>query len=269
MRLSVEHTTTFSYDAPIVEASTELRLQPLDTGGQRCLSFRLETEPRGVRIHAFLDHAGNAVGHLDVLEPHDRLTVRATSDVITSPLVDPGPPTLLELHEYLEPTPYATLGAPLLAPAATSSGAADRAYALMEEVASRLTYEKGATSVQTAAPDVLALGRGVCQDFAHVLIAACRLDGIPARYVSGYLHDDALENGHGESHAWVDVFDGDRGWISLDPTHRREQDESYVRVAVGRDYADVPPTRGVFKGNANETLSVKVVVSTREEAGPR
>ena len=259
MRLRVEHSTVFSYTAPIVEASTELRLQPLESGGQRCISFRLETEPRGVRVHGFRDHLGNAVGHFDILEPHDRLTVSATSEVLTSSLVDTAPPTLLELHEYLRPTRYATLDGPLEIPADGPN--AVRAHALMETVANRLKYEKGATSVQTPAREVLELGRGVCQDFAHVLIAACRHVGIPARYVSGYLYDEALADGHGASHAWVDVHDDERGWVSLDPTHRREQDEKYVRVAVGRDYADVPPTRGVFKGNAEETLSVKVAVA--------
>ncbi len=259
MRLRVEHTTTFTYDNPIVEASTELRLRPLDVDGQRCVSFRLDTEPRGVRVHQFRDHLGNVVGHLDVLEPHDRLTVRATSEVLTSPFVEATPPTPLELHDYVKPTAYATLDEPLAV--GLSGSGAERARELMSRVADRLVYEKGATSVQTPAPEVLALGRGVCQDFAHVLIAACRLEAIPARYVSGYLYDAALEEGHGASHAWVDIYDADRGWVSFDPTHRREQDDYYVRVAVGRDYADVPPTRGIFKGNAEETLAVEVAVS--------
>jgi transglutaminase-like putative cysteine protease len=263
MRLRVRHVTTFTYDAPIVEASTELRLRPLDVDGQRCVSFRLDTEPRGVRVHQFDDHLGNAVGHLDVLEPHDRLTVVATSEVLTSPFEDRTALSPLELHDYLHPTGHAALDAPVPGtPPRGSAAAAERATELMHTVADALVYEQGATSVQTSAPEVIALGRGVCQDFAHVLIAACRADGIPARYVSGYLYDDALAGEHGASHAWVDAHDSERGWVSLDPTHRREQDGSYVRVAVGRDYADVPPTRGVFKGNAEETLSVKVHVDT-------
>ena len=104
---------------------------------------------------------------------------------------------------------------------------------------------------------MLALGRGVCQDFAHVLLAACRSVGIAARYVSGYLHDPTLTGDNAASHAWVDVWD-EAGWSALDPTHGREQTEAYVRVAVGRDYADVPPTHGVYKGAANETLAVRV-----------
>ena len=117
-------------------------------------------------------------------------------------------------------------------------------------------YERGATDVMTRADAALALGRGVCQDFAHVMLAACRRAGIPSRYVSGYLYDP--QEREAESHAWVDVLDAQRGWVSIDPTHDREQTEAYVRVAVGRDYADVPPTRGVFKGGSAEALDVAV-----------
>ncbi len=112
--------------------------------------------------------------------------------------------------------------------------------------------------MKTTANQALSLGRGVCQDFSHIMLAACRLQGIPARYVSGYLYN----NGHtAASHSWVDVLLPERGWISLDPTHDREQTGQYVRVAVGRDYADVPPTRGIFKGNAREKMDVEVSVA--------
>jgi transglutaminase-like putative cysteine protease len=105
----------------------------------------------------------------------------------------------------------------------------------------------------------LARGRGVCQDFAHLMIAACRALGLPARYVSGYVL--APRRGAAEaSHAWCDVFVAGRGWRSLDPTHAAEQSDHYVRVAVGRDYADVPPTRGIFKGAGQETMTVEVRV---------
>ena len=129
----------------------------------------------------------------------------------------------------------------------------------MTGVRGRMKYETGATHVRTLADEALSAGHGVCQDFAHVLIGVCRLHGIPARYVSGYLYDPkATENGSSASHAWVDIWDSERGWVSLDPTHDREQTDRYVRVGVGRDYADVPPTRGVYKGKAKEQLEVAV-----------
>jgi transglutaminase-like putative cysteine protease len=123
-----------------------------------------------------------------------------------------------------------------------------------------MTYTPGVTDVQTHADEALLAGHGVCQDFAHVLIGACRAAGIPARYVSGYLYDPDADEHPLASHAWVDAFSPEGGWLSLDPTHDREQNELYVRVGVGRDYADVPPTRGVYKGSAEELLDVAVSV---------
>jgi transglutaminase-like putative cysteine protease len=263
MILRVEHTTEFGYDAPIAEAYTELRLRPLEGGGQHCSSFRLQTEPFGLRVREYLDHFGNDVHHFDVLASHERLSVTAVSEVMTPAWFtgDRRQPTPLELHDYLSPTGYAPFAGGIMKLAEGFTGVGDgfdRASGLMTAVSEELVYEPGATDVQTRADEVLELGRGVCQDFAHVMLAACRSVGIAARYVSGYLYDPTLEGDNAASHAWVDVWDEERGWIALDPTHEREQTESYVRVAVGRDYADVPPTRGVYKGAANEVLAVRV-----------
>ena len=221
MLIKVEHTTSFAYAARISEAYTELRVRPLSAGGQHCTSFRLVTDPPGVRVRNYRDRLGNHVQHLEVLEDHDRISISAFSEVSTpavfsEPARDSPP---LQGYDYLAPTGYAPFS-----------------DALLE------------------------LGRGVCQDFAHVMLAACRRAGISSRYVSGYLYDP-LGAGEVASHAWVDILDSDRGWVSLDPTHDREQTAAYVRVAVGRDYADVPPTRGVYKGTAEETLEVAVRIA--------
>jgi transglutaminase-like putative cysteine protease len=264
MILRVEHTTEFAYDGPIAEAYTELRLRPLEGGGQHRSSFRLATEPPGLRVREYRDHFGNDVHHFDVLESHDWLAVTAVSEVMTrSDANGLHVLTPLERHDYLRPTDYAPFAGSVLefASAHTGDGAgALNARELMSAIRGELVYDPGATDVQTRADEVLALGRGVCQDFAHVLLAACRCVGIPARYVSGYLHDPTLGLDNAASHAWVDAWDEHDGWVALDPTHDREQTESYVRVAVGRDYADVPPTRGVYKGTAHETLSVRVAL---------
>jgi transglutaminase-like putative cysteine protease len=265
MWLRVEHATSFAYDAPIAEAYTELRLRPLGTGGQICSSFRIVTDPPGVPIRGYQDHLGNDVRHLDVLEEHDRIAITAVSEVLTPEAYVDGQsePSPLERHDYLLPTGYVPLTDPVRTLAEehrARGGAADRASELMRAVRARLDYVPGATDVHSRADEVLELGRGVCQDFAHVLLAACRCEGIVARYVSGYLYDPALVGDTAASHAWVDVLDDGRGWVSLDPTHDREQTEAYVRVAVGRDYGDVPPTKGIYKGAAHETLSVRVSV---------
>ena len=265
MLISVEHTTSFTYADCIAEAYTELRVRPLSGGGQHCTSFRLVTDPPGVRVRTYVDRLGNYVQHLEVLEDHDRISITALSEVSTpavfhDPARDPSP---LQAHDYLAPTEYAPFSEPLreLAAAADGGGTAtERAVNLMRTMRGLLAYEPGATDVMTRADAALALGRGVCQDFAHVMLAASRRAGIPSRYVSGYLYDP-LGQGEVASHAWVDVLDDERGWVSLDPTHDREQTDAYVRVAVGRDYADVPPTRGVFKGTAAETLDVAVRIA--------
>jgi transglutaminase-like putative cysteine protease len=263
MWLKVEHTTTFRYAEPITDAFTELRLRPLDDGGQRCSSFQLRLEPQA-NVHAYRDPFGNDVRHFDVLEAHDGLTVAATSEVFTPLSYESSAArlTLLERHDYLAGTSFAPL-LPAEVVDAPRDGAAgfDRVLALMASVRSALVYETGATDVRTTATEVLSLGRGVCQDFAHVLISLCRAEGIPSRYVSGYLYDPAVDGDQAASHAWVDVFLDGHGWISLDPTHDREQSDAYVRVAVGRDYADVPPTRGVYRGSADEALGVAVRVT--------
>jgi transglutaminase-like putative cysteine protease len=263
MWLSLEHVTRFSYDAPIAEAYTELRVKPAHRDGQRCSSFSLAPEPRGATIAEYVDRFGNTVHHFDVLEQHERVAVTARSEVWTAPrYVDTAPLSPLDRFDLLEPSRYVVLDDRMadLAQAAPGTGdAAETAGTLMQAVRSALTYERGTTNVHTTAAEALAAGRGVCQDFSHVMIGLCRARGVPARYVSGYLFDPAHGDA-GESHSWVDVHLGDAGWLSLDPTHDTEQDEHYVRVGVGRDYADVPPSRGVYKGTADETLEVAVTI---------
>ena len=129
----------------------------------------------------------------------------------------------------------------------------------MRAVRGAMTYERGTTNVHTTAAEALADGRGVCQDFAHVMIGACRARGIPARYVSGYLYDPARTAARASRTPGSTSTSATR-WISLDPTHDRQQTERYVRVGVGRDYADVPPSRGVYRGTATETLEVAVTI---------
>ncbi len=263
MRLFIEHITTLRYDTPINEAHTEARLRPSDSGGQRCLFFKLTTDPVHATILTYADHFGNIVRYFDWLQPHTRLTIATASEVLTSDIFAASQRELtpLERYDYLHPTAYAPADEAICrfaGPHVVENDPLATAMRLMRAVFQSLKYERGATDVKTTADDALSLGRGVCQDFAHLLIAACRCQGIPARYVSGYLYDPQWSGDSAATHAWVDVFIPARGWISLDPTHNCEQNERYVRVAIGRDYADVPPTRGIFKGNAKEMLEVRV-----------
>ena len=261
MRLKIEHITTFSYNRPISEAYTEMCLRPQEGAGQHCLSFSLKTEPQDEQLD-YRDRFGNDISHFDVIQPHQQLVVTARSIVLTpdhfiQPITALSP---LDEFDFLQGSSYA----PLLAEISSMSGslavAGDpkaTALAIMRATWGAIKYEKGATDVTTTSGEALALGRGVCQDFAHVMLSACRSQKIPARYVSGYLYNNGYS---AASHAWVDVYIQGEGWLSLDPTHNCAQNAQYVRVAIGRDYADVPPTRGIFVGNAKESMEVSVKV---------
>lgn len=274
MRLQIRHTTVFRYAESINEAYTEMRLRPLETAGQRCYRFSLVTEPRG-EVMSYVDRYGNQVHHFDTLQSHEQVVVTASSDVETPAAFRPEfqelPP--LDRYDFLAPTDYAPENGRI---AEFARGHLVRddphrtALALMEAIFQGLKYDPGATDVKTRAPEVLEIGRGVCQDFAHLMLAATRSLGIPSRYVSGYLYSPQIVSERKEagiavpdnaaSHAWIDVYLEQRGWVSLDPTHNCEQSDEYVRVATGRDYADVPPTRGIYKGAAKERLEVRVEV---------
>lgn len=263
MKLRIEHITTFSYDLPISEAYTEMRLAPMDIGGQRRTAFRLRTEPSG-EVTRYQDRYQNEVHYFDVLQSHQQVQVTALSEVLTAEAFVDEQTALspLDQFDYLTLTPYAS-GHELIHDLAEANVIVGNklatAHALMTAVNQAIQYERGATSVKTTADEALQLGKGVCQDYAHVMLAACRISGLPARYVSGYLYSpNAPEMA---SHAWVDVFVTEYGWRALDPTHNCPQDEKYVRVATGRDYADVSPTRGIYKGNAKEKMEVAVQVS--------
>ena len=261
MRLKIEHITTFSYDHPISEAYTEMCLRPQDGAGQHCLSFSLQTEPHDEQLN-YRDRFGNDISHFDTIQPHNQLVVAARSIVLTPDHFVQSLTTLSPLDEYdfLQGSSYAPLLTEISALAESISTPGDpkaSALAIMRHTWGAIKYEKGATDVNTKAGEALALGRGVCQDFAHVMLSACRSQKIPARYVSGYLYNNGYS---AASHAWVDVYIPGEGWLSLDPTHNCEQNAQYVRVAIGRDYADVPPTRGIFVGNAKESMEVSVKV---------
>ena len=262
MRIRIEHTPTFTYDQPISEAYTEMRLRPLDGSGQHCLSFILTTEPYGEALK-YNDRFGNDVRHFNVIQQHQRVMVSAISEVLTPAdiLLPPEPLSPLDEYDYLAESHYATTNREIQQFASAHAIPNDpeaTALALMHAVYTTIKYEKSVTDVSTTAAQSLSLGCGVCQDFSHILLAACRSQGIPARYVSGYLYNTGYQ---AATHAWVDVHLAGLGWRSLDSTHNQPQNAQYVRVAIGRDYADVPPTRGIFVGNGHETMDVSVKVS--------
>ena len=258
-RLDITHITTLTYDRPIAETHMEVRLRPLDGLGQRVEAFMLDVDPAsGVRWYR--DSFGNHVGYFDHVPSHDSVVVRARSTVRTEP---DGSGTLAEGDEFPEDflqfrDPVLDLPAIRRIAARFSSDEAglDAAASWIHD---HFIYRPQTTDVFTSVDRVLALGSGVCQDFAHLFIAVARAARLPCRYVSGYVHPGGGRAGSGASHAWAEAFCGGR-WLGYDPTNPVRAGEHHVRVAVGRDYHDVPPTRGVYKGTAAERMSVSVDV---------
>ena len=284
-RYRLVHVTQFLYDGVVSESYNVVRLRPRDDDAQTCLSFKLQSEP-AAHASSYLDPWGNWVHSFNVLGEHRALRIETHSLVHVSPppalpaesvslrALDGMRDEIDEHFDFLAPTAYVphpeTLGG-LVAEAERASGGtvAGFARAMASVVHNRFRYVKGATHVQSTVMDALATGAGVCQDFAHVMLAAVRMRGLPGRYVSGYLvplaatdNEPSAEDviGGQASHAWLEIFLPGFGWIGLDPTLGQPAGSRHVRVAYGRDYGDVAPVRGAYKGHAGQHLFVDVGV---------
>jgi len=270
MKWEIIHRTQYAYAAPVRDSFNEARLQPFSDDWQTVEHFLLKVLP-AARLRHHRDFFSNVVHHFEIPEPHSSLLVESQLGVTTRPR--PG------LNEQETPWPLARIGEAAresrvfdflqesrfveLSPAVwrlaldTTLSVTDTwqaARAIMAWVHTQLKYEPSSTTVHTHMRDVLADKRGVCQDFAHVMIGLCRTLKIPALYVSGYLATETAN----ATHAWVEILIPGVGWCALDPTHNRPADETYIKIAVGRDYADVPPVTGNYKGTTNRTMSVQV-----------
>lgn len=271
MRLRVTHQTSFSYSEEIADTAMELRLRPRDGAGQRCLSYDLRVYPPGP-IRSYVDSFGNTVETYNQRRAHREIVVEARSLVETSQRagVILDQPTkgeryqMLRLSGPVEDLPEVRAMAAQVAPAEGEAPTVDLLGRLANLIHERFVYEPNVTTVDSTVGDLVRLGRGVCQDFAHLWIAMCRVLGIPARYVSGYIWPGELRGGQA-SHAWGEAWLDGVGWAGFDPTNwagptAGRVGEMHVAIAVGRDYRDVPPTRGVYRGSAQETLAVDVKV---------
>ena len=284
MKLQVFHRTHYAYATPVRESFNEARLRPTDADGQVCQRFMLKVLP-ATRLTHYLDFQRNYVHLFDITEPHQELAVEATSVVTTTrervlapalattPLSQIAACNRLETcHDFLQFTRYVDaspeawrLGLDIV------DGLADTwhaAQAIMRHVHQTFTYQPAATTVHTTMSEVLRARCGVCQDFAHVTIGLCRALKIPARYVSGYLYNGPADQLRGAqaSHAWLEVYLPELGWRGLDPTNNGQPDERYVKLGVGRDYADVSPLRGTYRGTAQRKMTVEVLVTALEPA---
>ena len=282
MLLEIRHVTQFHYDEPVRESVMEIWMQPQKGARQRLVSFELELDPPA-QLFSSADTFGNAVYHFDVPQPHERLTIQSRSAVETqapAPLpdnLDMGEWDRLrsdfvrgENFDFLRHHGFAVetdkLRAFMAEKNIESLRARDPLTAVRELtriISESFAYEAGVTHAESPIDHALEERRGVCQDFAHIMIAICRSWGIPARYVSGYLFTDRKAGDRSDpdaTHAWVEVFLPSTRWIGLDPTNNSEAGERHIAAALGRDYNDVPPSRGVYKGDAESELAVAVSV---------
>lgn len=271
-RLGIEHLTAFVYDEPARASYNEVRMIPRSTQRQLVLQTTTATAPLSAQ-YRYTDYWGTEVIAFDVPQPHTTLEIRAAAIVDTG-LPPAHPPDaawseVLEARdrfvEMLQPTPYTRADDRLEAAADTLHRATPRETvdAVLGWTDDMVAYEPGSTSVHTSAPEVVAAGCGVCQDRAHVALALLRRLGIPARYVSGYLHPHVEpsvgETVDGQSHAWIEVWTG--GWWEVDPTNGGVVDRRHVLVARGRDYGDVAPLKGIYAGSAEHAMAPVVSVT--------
>jgi transglutaminase-like putative cysteine protease len=279
MLLRISHTTRFSYDAAAYQSHNEVRMRPIDSGQQKCLEFALQTEPAG-SIFEYEDYYGNRVHSFSIYPQHEVLTIVARS--LVECVAEQGALTpTLSFEEFLREdrtrvqTEYDFLGASTYVPFSDrikrffwiarpqrTDDVSTYVQQIVAFVRDQFSYEPGVTRVYSTADEILAIGAGVCQDFAHLTIAILRLAGVPARYVSGYLapppglsQQAALETQ--ASHAWLEAQLPRYGWVGFDPTHGCRTDARYIKVAIGRDYSDVTPLRGVYRSfGSKQTMTV-------------
>jgi transglutaminase-like putative cysteine protease len=270
MILEVQHETRLEYSEPVTESVTEVRMEPGSDADQSCRSFHLAVSPPAM-LFRYQDGFGNRVHHFNVLAAHPQVRILAASlvethprqqDILSSEARHPldlenadlaaldylkfrGPvrsiPQLAPILDSLHPPPGMRLGEVILQVA--------------HYIHTHFEYARDVTLSTSPVDHLLEQGKGVCQDFTHLMIAILRSCGIPARYVSGYLHRPNKES---QSHAWCEVWLPDLGWLGIDPTNDLLVNDHFIKVAIGRDFSDVPPNKGIYRGQAEETISVRV-----------
>ncbi len=293
-RYAVRHETHYSYATPVDIGEHMLRLTPLDADGQRVVSQHLTIDPPPDQFVAFMDHFGNAVHHVAVEVAHDRFSVTLDAVVevarvfaagegpsweeIEAAMKGDGFPAHPEIAEFIYPSPLAGIDAEATRYAADSFAAGRAIIDALADLTARIhrdfAYTPNVTSVSTRVAEIVATRCGVCQDFAHLMIAGLRGLGLPARYVSGYIRTRPPEGGPvrqggDASHAWVSAWCGEAlGWVEFDPTNDLRVADEHVVVAYGRDFSDVTPLRGVILGGGSHSLTVSVHLTETEASAP-
>lgn len=288
MNYRLWHKTEYAYSDLVSHAVNQACVTPMSLPGQRCLDHQVRISPEPAYLGERTDRFGNRISCFLIESPHRKLVIESRAIVQTS---DPGPlpaspridtlPELLRGHSQDELLAIDCLLPSLLVPddpvvahyadalSAGHSAVLEFATALTERIYTDFTYDPGFSSVLTPIAHVIEERRGVCQDFAHVAIAVCRRLGVPARYVSGYLETlpppgEPKQVGADATHAWFGVYVPGHGWFDFDPTNNQRPDAQYITTAIGRDYDDVAPVKGIVYGGGVPKLSVAVDVARME-----
>lgn len=276
MLLKIIHDTELTYSDPITESVVELRMFPRQEAQQHRLSFELKLAPYSA-VNSYFDWLGNTVHTFTANGTHESVKIIATSVVETEPMTV-MPETLPDTWPLRETTDYRlwdylqfsgpVVDSPLLADMAKELYArpgiriGELGQRMIRLINMKFEYQQGITTAASPVTEVLQHRAGVCQDFSHLMIALARSMQIPARYVSGLLHPDDTDRerfrGYTQSHAWAELYFPSYGWIGFDPTNSCVAGENFVKVAVGRDYRDVPPNKGLYRGQAKESINVTV-----------
>ena len=287
MRFSIRYVTDYRYESPVEDNLNVLRVTPATTETQRCEDFTLRVEPTA-RLGRFRDYFGTEVIEVGVVPPHEHLTLEARARVSTTapPGAVEGPFDAVEEKAYREagaeflfvadPPPSHELFEELSSETRAESPLATLRR-LVEVVAARFEYRPGSTYVGSTVDDLLSGEAGVCQDFVHLSLMLLRRHGIAARYVSGYLfaapEGDGAESVEVATHAWLEALlpaadsGGPPTWVGADPTNRRLTGEEYVRIGHGRDYSDLPPIKGMYRGTASGRMDAKVTMTRIDPDG--
>jgi len=290
MRFSIKHVTCYVYEKPASHSHNDVRLTPIDAPDQKRVAFSLEVTPAAA-ISEYRDAFGNLTHSIDIQAPHTELIIRSAS--VVERLALPEKPSeritvrdylagdsvrTKEYGEFLNPSRYVPFSDRLrkffwsVRPQLSEDVTA-YTERMMLYVRSQFAYDGGTTNVHSTVDDILTTGGGVCQDFAHLSIGLLRLAGIPSRYVSGYLAPDPSRSAGSApaelaSHAWVEALLPGTGWTGFDPTHRTRTMIRHIRVAVGRDYNDLPPVSGVYRSaGGGRRMAYELEVSLANQDG--
>ncbi len=273
----VKHVTRYSYSYPVIDCTNQIMLYPIIDGllEVRNHEIKISTDPV---VETFVDYFGNHIGVFSIVKPHTSLLIESVADVITKPI---NPPTddmnANEQWEILKNLKFHTAYIDFLNPEIFTAAhevknilndvvnveltPLKNAVLLSEYVYNNFSYTKGITSVETKLDDVWKIKAGVCQDFAHILLIFLRMYHIPSKYVSGYIcPKDKEMRGEGATHAWVEAYIPNYGWLGIDPTNNCIVNDQHIRLATGRNFADCTPVKGTYKGSGEHTLEVSVEI---------